>query len=86
LVDPAGTVFHGTIIDTNYSEGLLAPSADQRKKGGWRTCIFMNEGDGLTFVATGGKIRRGIALDGGETAPESPGDTTAACASAACQR
>ncbi len=51
--------FASTQYDAYYSGGLspaLPTSADQCKKGGWQTFgVFKNQGDCVSYVATGGK-------------------------------
>ena len=47
------TVFHEHILETSYPEGNAQLSC---KNGGWRTYdIFKNQGDCVSYVATGGK-------------------------------
>jgi hypothetical protein len=50
------TVFHEHILETSYPEGTSQLTTNQCKKGGWRTFgIFKNQGDCVSYVATGGE-------------------------------
>jgi hypothetical protein len=49
------TVFHEHVLETSYPEGTSQLTTDQCKKDGWRSFgIFKNQGDCVSYVASGG--------------------------------
>jgi hypothetical protein len=54
--DRTWMVFPQTQYDASYSGGLFPTSLDQCKNGGWKNHgVFKNQGDCVSYVATGGK-------------------------------
>jgi hypothetical protein len=54
--DQQWTVYHVDELNTNYADQKSELTADQCKNGGWQAYgVFKNQGDCVSYVATGGK-------------------------------